>query len=270
MKYNICLSIVVFTVFLVSPCFGDYFFPSPFCYYSTINNNTTYYNLAYHSKMVLDDPTGWAVPRIAIWEPDRSNNCDWAIPFETTYVGSPAAMYVQLEFDYFVGALGNTQLGIYFSENKTDYYENWGPTGIETNSVRIYDWDTWPYKGSINDPVVYGYTTAQLYGTNPPWYRLWYSTIEVLNDPNYLPPNGHAAYDPWGWISPGWRNCWDNAWTPGRPRTGRPPTGSGTNSPPWVLAFRTVPMGRSGHSSDFADCGVVAHPGLDKGPGFLL
>lgn len=179
--------VLAFAVLLVPfVASATFYYPSPGCYLTSMNGSW-YFLLAYHSKMLLDE-NNLPAPRIAIWEPDMDESCSWEIPWTMVTYGSPGAIDVQAEFDYFKTAINNSWLGISFVENKWNYFQYRWPHSANTNQVEIYDRDNWPYPLTGSFPV-YGYTTPQLYDSGP-WYRIWWSTVQVVSDDRVVIPNG--------------------------------------------------------------------------------
>jgi hypothetical protein len=157
---------------------GDYSFPSPMCYGTVVLNGFQQFEFAYYHKWEWLGLT--ITPRIGIWEPDFYNNCSWAIPYSVTELSVPA-LDVPAAWSFWLNSLSNSSLGISFTTDITEY---WG--GYEYNDIYIQSWVDWGYK---DNEAIFGHCTPQIEGEFP-FYRVRYSTVEVLNDKYHLPTDG--------------------------------------------------------------------------------
>lgn len=167
---------------------ANYIIPVLFCAQS-------YVFLAKYWDVYFDPNLLTAFYRIAIWEPDLSNDCDWKIGYSLNTIGAP----VMLGVDYTLNSEWARYIdpssiyGVQFALDYYDYFLGRGEdSGVQQIQIDLIDHDNIPsnWYNAQGVLVVYGYTNNSKYENDAYGiFRMDYALCTVLSDgPAYYPP----------------------------------------------------------------------------------
>lgn len=162
-----------------------------------VDDNPLYQSLAYHSDYYVsgpNDPHGGSFWRIAIWEPDLDNSCNWKLGYTVNTTGAdvydPGVSY-SLGTDEWAGYLDpNRDLGVIFEKDYRGYMAYRQPSGMVHHiQVDLVDHANIPnnwYERKPNGDLVqvkFGETISSLYESpNGAEFRLCYAVCVVQSD----------------------------------------------------------------------------------------
>jgi|GEM_PF-5225694 len=177
MKANFCIPVILAMILLCPALVNCQYIVHLPC----LNENpglSNYWPLVYHAQTIN------GTNRSAIWEPDPDNSCLFSLGYTVDDQGNNPGVSVDVPGAFAFWNTNAANVNIDFTEDYYGYMATRAPSGAKTFGIWIKSSLDWDYPDGQ-----YGFGNQQLYSEGLSW-RIYYSTIEVLNDMRDQPPFG--------------------------------------------------------------------------------